>query len=222
MMVSEATLKAQLREDCGKGPARRLRAAGRIPAVVYGDGDEAQPLAVDAQELNRLFSRISVENTVIDLSIEEREPVRVLVREVQTHPFRPEILHVDFYRVRAGERITVEVPIRLVGTPVGVREGGILDQNLHALPVRVRADRIPEEIEVDVSELKVGDALRIEDLAIPAGVEVEVEGDRPVCSVTSPTVAALETTAESPEGVGGEVEAELTEERGAEPAGGGE
>lgn len=191
-MVKNAALTATGRATKGKGAARKLRAAGRIPAVVYGNGDEARSVSVNALEVQRLFAGISVENTVIDLKVDDAAPVPVLVREVQRHPYRDDILHVDFYQVHAGETVTVEVPVRLTGTAQGVREGGVLDQILYDLAVRCRVDRIPEAIEADVSALAIGDSLHVSDLALPAGVESEVEGDRVVCSVTPPTVAALE------------------------------
>jgi large subunit ribosomal protein L25 len=201
-MVHSATLKAMGRATKGKGSARKLRAAGRIPAVVYGHAEEARSISVDAHELERLFAGISIENTVIDLGIDEAAAIRVLVRETQTHPYRMEVLHVDFYQVHAGEQVTVEIPIQIAGTAQGVREGGILDQILHELPVRCLVDQIPEAIEVDVSALAVGDTIHVRDLSLPKGVEVEVEGDRVVCSVTPPTVPALEEESEEPAGDG--------------------
>lgn len=205
-MATNATLKAMPRAQHGKSAARKIRASGQVPAVIYGHGVEVRSLTVDALELNRLFSRISVENTVIGLEIEGGPAVRALVREVQSHPYREEILHVDFYQVRAGEQVTVEVPVRIVGTAQGVREGGVLDQVMHSLEVRCRADQIPEAIEVDVTDLGMGGVIHVRDLTLPSGVETTVDGDQPVCSVTQPTVAAL---GESPE-------------EGGEPAGEGE
>jgi large subunit ribosomal protein L25 len=120
-MVHSATLKAMGRATKGKGSARKLRAAGRIPAVVYGHAEEARSISVDAHELVRLFAGISIENTVIDLGIDEAAAIRVLVRETQTHPYRMEVLHVDFYQVHAGEQVTVEIPIQIAGTAQGVR-----------------------------------------------------------------------------------------------------
>jgi large subunit ribosomal protein L25 len=201
-MVHSATLSAAGREGTGKGAARKLRAAGRIPAVVYGHAETARSISVDAHELDRLFAGISVESTVIELGIDNDAAIRVLVREAQTHPYRAEVLHVDFYQVHAGERVTVEVPMRLIGTAAGVREGGILDQMLHELPIRCLVDQIPEAIEADISALAIGDAIHVRELSLPAGVELDVEGDRVVCSVTPPTVPALGESAEEPAGDG--------------------
>lgn len=211
-MVEGATLKASGRAGTGKGVARKLRAAGRIPAVVYGHAEEARSISVDAHELDRLFAGISIENTVIQLGIDDAAAIRVLVRETQRHPYRAEVLHVDFYQVHAGERVTVEIPVQLTGTAQGVREGGILDQMLHELPVRCLVDQIPEVIEADVSAMAIGDALHVRDLVLPAGVELGVEEERVVCSVTPPTVPALEESAEEPAGDG--TSPELVREHG--------
>ncbi|HEX6938382.1 MAG TPA: 50S ribosomal protein L25/general stress protein Ctc [Longimicrobiales bacterium] len=219
-MATDAILKAALREERGKGAARRLRAAGRVPAVVYGHGDETRPLSVDAHELERLFSRIAVENTLIQLEIDGQPGTRVLVREVQTHPYRPEVLHVDFYQVHAGERVTVAVPVRLTGTAEGVKMGGVMDQTLHEIEVRCVPESIPEAIEVDVSGLQIGESLHVRDVALPPGVELHEDPDRTICTVTSATVAALESGAETTEGPGGEVEPELIRKREAGEAGG--
>lgn len=217
-MATTATLNAVLRHEHGKGAARRLRRAGRIPGVIYGHGEKTRSLSVDARELARLFSHIRVENTIISLKIEGERggPVRALVREVQMHPFRPEVLHVDFLQIHAGERVHLEVPIRLVGTAAGVKAGGVLQQALHDVEVRCLPDQIPEFIEVDISGLEIGHSIHVSDLQAPAGVEIETEGERVVCTVLAPTVAALETTAEAPEGAGGEVEPELIRRRAAE------
>jgi len=215
-MATNAVLKAVSRTDLGKNAARRLRAAGRIPAVVYGHGEEPRPVSVDARELDRLFSRIAVESTLIQFELDGRPSGRVLVREVQTHPYKPQVLHVDFYLVHEGERINVEVPIRLVGTAEGVREGGVLDQVRHTIMVRCLPDQIPEAIDVDVTALKIGDSIHVRDVALPQGVELHDDPDDTICTVSVPTVAALESGSEAGEGVGGQVEPELVRKRSAQ------
>jgi large subunit ribosomal protein L25 len=195
-MAKDASLAAQSRGEVGKGPNRRLRSAGRVPAVVYGRGEQTRLLSVDALELERLFSRIRVENTIITLRIEgERAPVKALVREVQMNPVRGDVLHLDFYQIRAGERLTVEIPIRLVGLAPGVKAGGILQQSLNEIQVRCMPDAIPQLIEVEISALEIGDSIHLRDVTPPAGVEFLVEGDRTVCSVVPPVVVAAEEEA---------------------------
>lgn len=219
-MANTATLKASLRESTGKGEARRMRRDGRIPAVIYGHGDETRKLSVDAHELELLFQRISVENTIIELNIEGEKKkgaaLRTLVREVQSHPFRNEVLHVDFYQLHAGEKVHVEVPIHVVGKSPGVEMGGVLQQSLHDLEIRCLPDNIPEAIEVDVSKLEIGDSIHVGELTIPEGVEVEVDEERTVCSVQAPTVAKVEEDETADEGEGEGAEPELVRRRGGE------
>ena len=196
-MATKVTLKATPRSDTGKNSARKMRASGRIPAVVYGHGEETRMLSVDAHELELLFTRVHWENTVIGLDIEgERGGVRALVREVQAHPFRGDVLHVDFLQIHAGEKVNVEVPIRLIGAAPGVKLGGILMNTINDLEVRCLADRIPEYIEVDVSHLGINDSVHLREITLPEGVEALIDGDRTICSVTPPTVVAVETPTE--------------------------
>ncbi|MEN8374955.1 MAG: 50S ribosomal protein L25/general stress protein Ctc [Gemmatimonadota bacterium] len=211
MATESITLIATPRAERGKGAARKLRGTGRVPAVVYGRQEETRALSVDAHELTLLFNRISVENTIIELSVEgEDAPVNTLVREVQAHPYRNEILHVDFYQVRAGEEIEVGVPIRLEGTPIGVREdGGVLDHVIHDLTVRCVPSKIPNVIELDVSEMVIGDALHVSDINLPEGVTTLIDLERTICSVAAPRAE------EEPEVEEGEEEELLEGEEGA-------
>src|SRR5687767_15120668 len=118
-MASNAKLTAKGREGQGKGDNRKLRATGFIPAVVYGHGEETRSVAVNAHELELLFKRVHVENTIIDLDVEgERKPIKALVREVQTHPARGNVVHVDFYQIHAGEMVHIQIPLSFIGTPV--------------------------------------------------------------------------------------------------------
>lgn len=203
-----ASLNAQSRTGSGKGFARKLRASGRIPVVVYGHGDKNQALSVDALELEKLLARISVENTLIEVAVEGGGTTRALIREVQMHPFKPEVLHVDLLQVHADERIHLKIPVRVVGTAEGVRNGGgVMDQVLYDLDVECFPGDIPDAIDVDVTELEVGQSARVHDLAVPEGVRILNDGDLPVVSVLVPTVPVLEAegaveTGTTPELVG--------------------
>jgi large subunit ribosomal protein L25 len=198
--MANASLSAQLRAVTGKSGVRKLRVTGRVPAVVYGHGEETRSLTVDAHELERLFAQIHVENTIITLRIDgEKAEVRALVREVQAHPVRGDVLHVDFYQIHAGERITVQVPITLTGTPEGVKLGGILQHALDELEIRCVSDNIPDAITIEVGHLGVGDSIHVSDITLPEGVESLVDGDRTICSVIAPTVVAVEAPAEGAE-----------------------
>src|SRR5688572_13183483 len=185
--MASAKLSAKPREGKGKGDNNKLRAAGQIPAVVYGHNEPTRSVALDGHELELLFKRVHVENTVIELAIDgEKGPVKTLVREVQKHPARGNVLHVDFYQIHAGEMINIQVPLHFVGTPVGVKNGGMLQHTMDELDIRVSADAIPERIDVDVAALEIGDSIHVSDLPIPEGVEVLDSADRSVCSVTPP------------------------------------
>lgn len=201
-MAAHATLTAETRTERGKSAARKLRVAGKVPAVVYGHGEETQALSINAHEIELLFSRISVESTMITLKIEGRKggDLRTLIREVQKHPVKANVVHIDFYQLHAGEKLTVHTPIRLVGTPSGVREGGILNQPLDTLDVRCLPDNIPSVIEIDVSGLHIGDSIHVRDLALPDGVESEIDGDITVAAVSHPSTGEpVAAAAEVPE-----------------------
>jgi large subunit ribosomal protein L25 len=195
--MAKATLKAKKRDGSGKGAARTLRREGRVPAVLYGRELEAIHLSVDAHEAERLFHSISVDNTIVDLAVEgDKKPYLTLVREIQTHPWRPQLLHVDFLRIQEGVAVDLDVPIRLLGVPAGVRlGGGVLEQMIHDLPIRCEPSKIPESIELDVSNMEVNASLRVADLVLPEGVEVRVPGDRTVCSVAIPKIVEEVVTA---------------------------
>ena len=220
--MASAQLNATPRSDVGKGVARSLRREGRIPAVIYGHAREPQPLAIDQRELDRLLSHIAAESTVIELSFDGTTS-RTLIREIQRHPFKPQILHVDFQELVAGEKVTVDVPIILGGVPEGVRaEGGILDQTMRELTIHVDPAHIPNHIDVDVSALGIGDSVHVSDLSLPEGVEVLDDEDATICVVSAPRAVVEEAPAEvvaeggveEPEviGKGKEEEAEETEE----------
>jgi len=192
--MSEARLDAARREGTGKGVARKLRQEGRIPAVLYGRDMEAVHLSVDAHDAELLFRSIPVDNTIVELSVEgEKAPYQTLVREIQAHPWRGTLVHVDFLRIQKGVKVDVNVPLHLVGTPIGVREnGGVLEQIIHDLPIRCIPSSIPESIDVDVTALDLHDTLHVSDLDVGEDVEIQLPPERTICSVAVPR-AALET-----------------------------
>ena len=189
-MATNATLSAQKREGTGKGVARKLRQAGRVPAVLYGRDLESVHLSVDAREADRLFYSISVDNTIVDLRVEgEKGGVQTLVREIQIHPWKTTLLHIDFLRIQKGVAVDVDVPVRLMGVPEGVKmEGGILEQIIHDLPVRCIPSKIAASIEIDVSALGVNEAMHVFDIQLDEGIEVRVPPERTICSVAIPKV----------------------------------
>lgn len=197
--MASAQLSGSVRENRGKGVARSLRTSGRVPAIIYGHGREPQSLSIDTRELEKLLSHISAENTVIDLSVDGKS-ARTLIREIQRHPFKKQILHVDFQELVAGEKVIVRVPIVLMGVPAGVRmDGGVLDQTLRELEVEVDPANIPNHIEVDVNELTIGSSVHVSDITLPEGVEIVGDEDASVCVVSAPRAAVEETAVEAEE-----------------------
>lgn len=195
--MASAQLSASARDLGGKGAARKLRSEGRVPAIVYGHGRDPQPLSINTRELERLLDHISAESTVIDLDIDGKG-ARTLIREIQRHPFKRQILHVDFQELVAGEKITVRLPIVLVGIPDGVRmDGGILDQTMRELEVEVDPSNIPNHVELDVTSLTIGSSVHVSDLPLPEGVEVLEDEDASVCVVSAPRAVVEEVPAEA-------------------------
>ena len=194
-----ASLSAEARSETGKGVARKLRAAGRVPAVVYGHAREPQALSLTTRELEKLLSQIATGSTVVELTL-GGATTKTLIREVQRHPFKKQILHVDFQELVAGEKVTVEIPLVFVGVPEGVRlSGAILEQILHSIEVLVDPSSIPNHIDVDVTNLAMGHSLHVSELTLPAGLEVLTEEDATVCAVVAPRAVVEETPAEGVE-----------------------
>ena len=196
-MATTATLTATPRAETGKGVARKLRAAGDVPAVIYGHNREPQSLTVNARDLDRLLGRISAANTVVELSL-GGGTARTLIREIQRHPFKRQVLHVDFQELVAGETVTVKVPLVIVGTADGVRNGGgVLDQVLYSLEIESDPSSIPNHIDVDVTAVGVGESLHVRDLVLPQGITVMDDPDASVLTVQI-TRAAVEDAATAP------------------------
>lgn len=203
--MSTAQLNATARTESGKGAARKIRQSGNIPAVIYGSGREPASITTNARETERLLTRISTSSTVIELSIDGKIS-RTLIREIQRHPFKRHVMHIDFQELVVGEAITVRVPIIYVGTPDGVRhEGGHLDQILHDLLVETLPTNIPNHIDVDVTSLTLGKSLHVSDIVLPSGVKVMEDLGTTLCVVhaskgaTDTTAADAEPSAAEPE-----------------------
>lgn len=188
-MAQTVALGAQRRSDAGKGAARQLRMKGMIPAVIYGHGREPESLMVGEAELVRVLTGLEVGSAVFDLDV-DGSSVTALVREIQRHPFRSKILHVDFLEIRAGEKITLQLAVHLTGSPDGVRNGGgVLDQAMREITIRVLPKDIPNRLDVDVTELKVGQSLHVRDIQIP-DAEILTDPTNTICSVVAPKVEA--------------------------------
>jgi large subunit ribosomal protein L25 len=188
-MATKHTLAAESRTTTGKGAARTLRRQGRVPAVIYGHHREPATLTVDASALNRLLTVGHAARALLDVAVDGKAPVKALIREIQRDPVRKQdIVHLDLYEVNANEKIIVKVPVHLVGTADGVRNGGgILEHPLRELTVRVFPADIPEHFEVDVTALVIGKSIHVSELSIPKA-EIMDEGILAVAAVVAPRV----------------------------------
>lgn len=201
--MATVSLSANSRDLTGKGAARTLRSQGQVPAVIYGHGRDPQPLALNARDLDKMLSHIQAESTVIEVTV-GGQTAKTLIREIQRHPIKRQILHVDFQALVAGEKVTVSIPIVLVGIPEGVRlEGGVLDQTLRELEIEVDPSNIPDRVELDITNMVIGDSKHVSDLSIPAGVEVLDDPETSVAVLAAPR-AVIEEVAPVAEAVEGE------------------
>jgi len=201
--MASASLSAQTRTGLGTGDARKLRQGGEIPAIIYGHGREPQSITVNARETDRLLSQFSAGSTVIELNV-GGTVAKTLIREIQRHPVKRNILHLDFQQLVAGEKITVSIPLKFVGTSDGVRNsGGILEEIIHVVHLRVDPSSIPNHIDVDVTPLTIGHSIHVRDLQLPEGVTVLDEPGATVCVCAAPKTATEDATAgEAAEGTG--------------------
>jgi len=210
--VAENTLNVEGREATGKGVARKLRAAGRIPGNCYGQSG-TQSISLDPAALDRLIrASASGANTLINLKVAgggSFDGKKVLLKEMQRDPVSNAPLHADFFALDLANTIDIAIPVRATGTPVGVTMGeGILDQVLREIHVECLPNAIPEEILADVTELEIGMSIHVRDLPLPAGVKLLSDGDLSVISVVAPKAIEEEVPAEE----------ELTEEEAAAAA----
>src|SRR5882757_111490 len=209
--MADATLIAQSRPAAGKGPAGRIRRDGLVPAVVYGLGRDNVSVAVSQRELIHILSGGSGMNTLITLSIDGSDELAI-ARELQRHPVKGNVIHVDFVRVRADQTIQAEIPVHLVGEAEGAVRGGIHEQLVHTLTVEAKPADFPPSIEHDVSALEIGGQVYVRDLTVPAGVTVLQDADDLVAQISAPRVA------EVAEGAEGEAAEGAAPEGGAAPA----
>ncbi len=187
-MAETLVLDATKRTESGKSVARQLRRDGVIPAVLYGHGRDPEPLSILKVDFEKALASVSG-MSIIKIKIGSKTS-RALIQEIQRHPTRAQILHIDFLEVHKGEKLTVKPPIRLVGSPEGVRnQGGILDQIMRELEIKVLPKDLPDHIEVDVTELTVGDSIHVSDVEVP-DAEILADADATICTVVAPRVEA--------------------------------
>jgi large subunit ribosomal protein L25 len=215
----EVKLKAEPRTEQGKGPARRMRMSGRVPAVLYGPEMETRQLSVDAREMWHALHTDAGTNVLIDLQLDGEEYLS-MPREVQRDILRGTLLHVDLIMIRRDVAIQVDVPIQPTGESAGVKEGGVIEHHLWELHVECLPTNVPESLEVDISDLEIGDTLRVDSVKVPEGVTVLTPSEETILSVVPPPVMELPeeelvAATEAAEAAEGE-EGEAAEGEGAE------
>jgi large subunit ribosomal protein L25 len=204
-MAAAVKFKVELRDpakNMGTGTkfARKLRAQGRIPAIIYGHKQAPTPISMSRESVSEMIKK---QTHLAELEMDGGSPETVLVREIQWDHLGKEIIHLDFARVSAGESIETEVRIDLRGSSPGVAEGGVLEQLIHSIEVTCRADAIPDNIKVDISDLHINGAIHVKELKLPEGVTVKADPESLVVHVT--TKVAETTTTEPGEGTQPEV-----------------
>jgi large subunit ribosomal protein L25 len=215
--MAEFTLVADAGRPSGTSAARRLRHDGRIPAVVYGPGVDPIPVSVAARDLRAALSTDAGLNAVLSLEVDGKTFL-TMARELQRHPVRGSVTHVDFQVVDPNRQVTAEVTINLTGEAVELhRADGVLEQQMFSLTIKARPADIPSHLEVDITDLVIGSAVRVSDLALPADVFTDVDTEAIVAAGQPPRVQAVEEGAEGAEGAEGEAGAE-----GAEPGAAGD
>ena len=206
-MAKQVKLKVEQRADTGRSAARKLKARGVVPAVIYGAKHKAQPLQVAARDINAMLSHASGENILVELEIDGEKANRMaLVQEVQHSPVGGDILHIDFHAISMDEKIHAEVPLEAVGVPNGVKNfGGLLEQSLRTLSLECLPRDLPDRITVDVSALNIGDAIHVRDIQLPSGVAAKVQPDLTAFSVLAPSVEEEPAAAAAEAAAGPEV-----------------
>ncbi|HXI64504.1 MAG TPA: 50S ribosomal protein L25/general stress protein Ctc [Gemmatimonadales bacterium] len=191
-MAQTVSLSATTRQANGKGGARQTRFRGKVPAVIYGHGRDTQSLELEAKALEKALHGIEPASTIIELSVDGKT-AKTLIREIQRHPIRPDIIHVDFFEIHASEKVKLKVPVHLAGNPDGVRNaGGVLDQVTREVEIEVLPANIPDRVELDVTALKIGDSLHVRDLTIP-NARILTDTDLTIATVVPPRAEEVAT-----------------------------
>ncbi|HEY5531359.1 MAG TPA: 50S ribosomal protein L25/general stress protein Ctc [Candidatus Anoxymicrobiaceae bacterium] len=190
----ELKLKARQRSETGKGAARQIRNEGEVPAVMYGHGIDPRSLAVKKEELGEVIHGRAGTNVLIDLQVvdgKDKTDHLVMIKELQRHPFKEKVLHVDFLKVARDEKVTMRVPISINGEEdsVGLRAGGTLQHNLWEVELECLPTEVPDHLFADISQVKVGDHLVIGDLELPASVHILADPDDVILTILAPRLA---------------------------------
>lgn len=214
-----AQIKAKIRLETGKSKMRKMRRAGQLPAVMYGHGDPSTLLTLSAHEFQQVLRDLKGRTPIVDLEIDGQGVVRCVIKTIQRNPINNTFLHIDFQKVHADEKITMNVPVLLHGTAIGVKQGGMLELLLHEIPVRATIDKIPEHIDIDITNLKMGHSIHISDLKYE-GIEFLLPAESAIVTILTPRklAAAIETPAPTEAVAEPEVIKEKKKEEGEEEA----
>jgi large subunit ribosomal protein L25 len=193
-MQTELKIEAQKRPAHGKSPARRLRAAGKLPAIVYGPGQQGVSVAINPKDVKTVLNQPMGRNTVFTLSIDGADQL-AMVKSFEYHPLSRELLHADLYTVSVDRPVDVEVPLVLTGKCKGVAAGGVLQQIFRKLPVRCTPDKIPAKLEIDVTPIEVNQTVATRALSLEAGVRVLLDANQTIVSVVAPEKERAEAAA---------------------------
>ena len=208
--MKQIPLAASRRETTGKGPARQMRRDGIVPAVIYGAGKEPLKLAVETREMEKMLRQVSGASAFLALQINGEDARPVLLHEMQHDYLGKKIVHADFYEIKEGQEITVDVPVELTGKAKGIDDGGTISQGLYEVTLRGSIKDIPDSLELDISDLDVGENLQTDQLELPAGVVLASEESVMVVSCTK-KAAILEEVEEGEEGEEGAAEEDAEE-----------
>jgi len=204
--MKSVPLNAFVRSVDGRAEVKKLRDAGRVPAVIYGRQTKPENLELNAREMNDLIHHSASENILVDLDVDKKKRL-ALVQDVQHHPLSGKVLHVDFHEVNENEKVTVMVPVETTGEAVGVKTGGgVLEHVLFKLKVRALPKNLPEQIIIDVSALEVGKSIHVGEIKLAEGVEIIGNKTTPVVAVAMPKVEAEPVPAEGAVAAAGDVE----------------
>ncbi len=188
--MKERTIEAWVRTEKGKGASRRLRRENKVPAILYGPHIEPLMLTVKRSDIEKIMKSAERESSILfDMILHsngDKVNKKVMFKEIQIDPIKDIPLHVDFYEVAMDKEITVELPIRLVGTPIGTEKGGILEHLIREITVSCLPDKLIDLLEVDVSKLDIGDAIHIKDISFPEGIKPEDDPDTAIAVVVAP------------------------------------
>jgi len=225
-MATEFTLNAEPRQDAGRGASRRLRRQGKVPAILYGGSEGAKAITLDHNELMQHLKHEAFHSHILDVKIGKKSEQAIL-KDIQHHPFKQEVTHLDLLRVEAGHELHMEVPLHFNGVDdsPGVKEGGVFSRNVVEVEILCLPKDLPEYLEIDVSGLEIGDSLHLSDIPLPQGVKIvalthgdEHEHDSAVAAVHHPRVEEVEepeeAEAEAAEGAEAPAAAETAEEGG--------